>query len=194
MASPGNGGLMIGGIAGFGHSQVTNLDGSTSFKPSWFIGVNILHEVRSHFTFGNSFIFSAEGYKTTNEGSEVSVTPLYLRLPFRATYYLGDSRVQPIVYLGPVFGYKISEWSSTNRVVDDMFLGEKSNKFNRLDFGLNGGLGLNIKLVSGNYLTFDAGYYQGLLDVIDDAATSISNKNQTLTFNVGLLFAIRGNE
>jgi hypothetical protein len=185
--------LFIGPVAGFGHSRVTNLDGVTRFKPMAYVGVNIIHEVSGHFTFGNSFILSSEGYKIRNEGSEISVTPKYLRMPFRATYAFGHGRIQPAAYAGPVFGVKLGESSSENRVIDDMFLGEKSKQFNNVDFGLNAGIGVNIRMGDRKYLTLDGGYYQGLLDVVKDAA-SVSNKNQNLTFNVGLLFAVGGTE
>lgn len=186
--------ISLGPVGGFSHNQVTNLGGNTRFMPSGYLGVGMIYSKDAHWGWGGQLTASAEGYSIDGMyGNRATVTPLYVRLTPRAYYFFGgvNNVVRPKVYLGPSVGVKVAESTDYSYgLVGDMYMMNRTGSFNTFDVGVNGGAGVNIRLMKATWLNLDAGYTQGLLDVVDDPAGNY-NMNQNFAINVGLLFGLK---
>lgn len=180
----------IGPVAGFGHSWISNTQTDTRFHPSPSLGIGMVYSRYLHWGFGADLVFSDEGMSyrvAAGSGmSNQSLHALYLRLPMKAYYFFGNygSTVRPKVYLGPSVGVKIDEAS---RAGNGDLVREKPAMVNAFDLGLQAGAGVNIRIAKKTWLNLDLGYYQGLLDALDDGAGRY-NTNQNLRLNAGVLF------
>jgi outer membrane protein W len=181
----------IGPVAGFGHNWVSNLFGMNRFNASPYLGVGLVYARDAHWGYGGQAEFSWEGYRVADQAGNISVaTPMYLRVPLRVYYFFGDYKnaVRPKVYLGPSFGLKLSEQDAMRG--GDVLASDDIGTFRTFDFGLNGGVGLNVRLNKGVWLNTDLGYYQGLTDAVKDPAGKY-NTNQNLALSAGILFGIK---
>ncbi|MBC7553333.1 MAG: PorT family protein [Taibaiella sp.] len=182
--------VSVGPVAGVGASWVSGMGGTSMATPSGNIGIGLVYARNEHWGWGTQLTLSSEGY-TVDYSYRAKGTPMYLRLPVRAYYFFGDFKntIRPKAYLGPQVGVKVGEKDNMNGAYGDVTMANNTGKFTTMDFGVNAGLGLNIKLAQAAWLNLDLGYYQGLLDVIKDPADHY-NMNQNLTFNAGVLFGI----
>lgn len=163
----------IGSKAGFGHSFIS--PGSDGFNGSWMVGLTTMYMMSEHVGFGADALYSSEGgtlLRTdgTNSNTEID----YMRVPLRVIYAMGgsDNAIRPRVSVGPTFGVNMAEGTG----IKDM------------DFGLNAGAGLNIRMTEGLWLGLDAAYYHGLMDIY--APTSTTERNGNLRLEVSLTFGL----
>jgi hypothetical protein len=185
--------LTLGPVVGMGNSWVGNMPGTNRFMPNGNIGVAAIYSDNSHWGWGSQLTFASEGYRIDYMGNTYTAAPLYLRLqPIRAYYFFGDvkSIVRPKIYLAPSLGIKLSEMDYVNGYHDSYMAGNMGT-FRTLDFGLNAGAGVNVKLARGTWLNADLGYYQGLTDAVKGGMATNYNVNHNLGLNLGVLFAIR---
>ena len=191
-ASMGMGSVYIGPVAGMGNSWVSNLPGTTDYKSSGYAGVGMIHMMTNHWAMGSSLVISAEGYQVDYLNSTQTVTPLYLSMPMRAYYFFGSrgNIVRPEVYLGPTLALKLAEHSSTSNDFRDNFMETNSDNFRTFDLGINGGVGLSIRLARNMWLKTDLGFNTGLTDAVKDAQNSY-NPEHVVDLNVGLMFGVR---
>ena len=189
--------IFLGPVAGFGHSWVSNMPGTTLFMPSGFGGIDFVDFIDVHFAFGAQLNAAAEGYKYSWYGSKRADRPEYLRLPLRVYYYFGDhtNRVRPDIFFGPAFGYKFSEYRPAHIVAgsDNAGTSERgsSDLFKNFDTGIDGGAGIAITLSDKTSLTVDLEYYKGFTDVLNDPVDDSDNDNHDLDLSISLLFRIR---
>jgi hypothetical protein len=189
--------LSLGPVVGFGHSWTTGLNGDARFKPSPDLGIGLVYSRNSHWGLGGSLIVSHEGYSRQfsmyGNTYDATVNPVYLRMPLYVSYFFGDygNRVRPKVYLGPSIAVKIDERSDVDGIAmpDGNSLKRMTPGFRTFDAGVHGGVGANIRLMRNTWLNLDAGYYQGLVDVLDDADGKY-NMNGNLRLNAGLMFGL----
>jgi hypothetical protein len=104
----------------------------------------------------------------------------YLVVPANLKVVVSHSRTSPFVFAGPYFGYVLSErvdWKAGQKVAD---VDQKE-----VDFGLEFGAGADVRLNGEWFLTVDARYSLGLLDIseLDES----SYKNRGVTFLAGVL-------
>lgn len=194
--------LSIGPVGGFGHSQVTGLDGTTQFKISPYLGAGIIYSRKSHWGLGAEIGVSHEGFKKNYDDAfggtySMAYNPVYLCIPLRAYYFFGDygAKVRPKVYLGPSFGIKVDEMryfngSKVDNNNDAGGVAMQKDIFNGFDLGVNAGAGVNIKVMRATWLNLSLDYYQGVLDAVN-VDNSGYNTNQNLRVNVGLMFGLR---
>jgi opacity protein-like surface antigen len=187
--------IFLGPVAGFGDSWVSNMPGTPLFMPSGFAGVEFIGFIDAHFAFGGQLNAAAEGYNYSY-GKEDKVRPEYLRLPLRVYYYFGDrtNRVRPDIFVGPAFGYKLSEYKVGIMAVGGD--GETSTPggadiFKNFDTGIDGGAGIAIALSDKTSLKVDLEYYKGFTDVLNDPVDDSDNDSHDFDLSVSLLFRIR---
>ena len=186
--------LSLGPVGGFGGSWTTNLPGSSKAQPSGYLGVSLIYSKNIHWGLGGQLEVSSEGYRRDAMGEVVRDNPTYLRLPLRAYYFFGDygATVRPKIYLGPSFGVKLGESSSMSSMYSDAYMsGGASDNFRTFDWGLDAGVGVNVRLARATWLNMDLGYYQGLMDAVKNDAAGNMNMNENLRFNIGVLFGLR---
>lgn len=183
----------IGPVAGIGHSWASNMGGQV-FKPSGYLGVGALYSKHEHWGVGGLLTASHEGFsqKVFKYGNEYvnTIDPTYLRFTPRAYYFFGDygDNIRPKIYAGPSVAYKVAEDNYINvpaPVTDGVYGMPEGDVINNFDFGVNTGLGANIKLARNTWLNLDADYYHGLTNV-----TANDNKNRSVRANVGVLFGL----
>ena len=183
--------VLVGPVVGGGVNWVTNLNGAEKLMPSGYGGISVIAFSSQYFGWGGQLLYSSEGYRLNYFGNKETVRPGYLRLPLKGYYFMGDkyNRVRPFIQFGPSFAVKVTE--SVKNVVGD----NEANRvvtplsFNEFDFGLDAGLGLNIKATERTSLNLGLEYYKGLYDAIEDPANHV-NENRNVNFNASLLFRI----
>jgi hypothetical protein len=190
---PGSDEYFLGPVIGFGDSWTTRLPGSRDFMPSGYLGLGLMQRKRTHWSWGAQVAVSSEGYKIKNTasyvpyGNRTTITPVYLRSGLREYYVFGSmSRVRPEVHLGPSLGLKLTEYNTTGFSTNDLSTVAHSNKFKTVDWGLDGGAGINFRLSDKTWLNFDAGYYEGFEDALKDTADIGDMKNENRDFDVSL--------
>src|SRR6187549_1846237 len=88
--------ISLGPVVSLGHSWVSNVPGDRDFKFSPALGIGLVYSRDEHLGFGAQLLVSHEGYKqelmlatSTNPSGEkvdVTVNPVYLRLPLHLIY------------------------------------------------------------------------------------------------------------
>jgi hypothetical protein len=192
--------ISLGPVVSLGHSWVSNVAGDRDFKFSPALGIGLVYSRDEHLGFGAQLLVSHEGYKqeftfSNNETADVTVNPVYVRLPLHVIYFFGNhgDRVRPKIYVGPSVAMRVDE---THHYSDSQMKPAEgtpgaADQFSRFDAGLSAGLGANVRLSKLTWLNLDAGYYHGLVDVIDATTASNSfNGNRNLRLNVGLMWGL----
>ena len=194
--------ISLGPVVSLGHSWVSNVPGDRDFKFSPALGIGLVYSRDEHLGFGVQLLVSDEGYKqelmlttpTSPSGEKVDVTvnAVYLRLPLHVIYFFGDygDRVRPKIYVGPSVAARVDETHhySNNDLKPAEGSAAAADQFSRFDVGLSAGVGANVRLGKLTWLNLDAGYYHGLVDVIDAYASNNANRN--LRMNVGLMWGL----
>ncbi len=191
--------ISLGPVVSFGHSWTSNVGDRPDFKASPALGIGMVYSKNEHWGLGAQLLVSHEGYKQdvpVGGGNYVKMTvnPVYLRLPLQATYFFGDygDRIRPKVYAGPSVAVRVDE---THYYSNDNYRPAEgstaaSDRFNRMDFGLTAGAGVNIRVSRLTWLNLDAGYYHGLVDAVANNFDNDFNGNRSLRLNAGLMWGL----
>jgi len=187
----------IGPTGGFGHSWITNTNGTTKFNPAWNAGIASVYSTSTHFGIGVDVKYSAEGKKVKDVNSVAdgaqnvnsTINANYVRVPVKAIYFFGDnnSTVRPKIYAGPSFGFLAGgkTVTHTDGVVSKT---DASDDIKNFDFGATAGAGLNFKVAPRTWLNTDVAFYQGITDI--NKAGNITQRNGNVGVNVGLLVGL----
>jgi hypothetical protein len=187
----------IGINGGFGHSWNTNNPSvRNKFFPYGNLGISFFHSNKSHFAFGADLNYSLEGSKTTWPGGDLVYNlesrQQYVRLPLKAYYFFAkeSSLLRPKIYAGPALGYLIKTYNTEEIVAPSSNYsteGKATSLYNRLDFGLQAGAGLNLKLSERTLLSTDINYYNGVINMYKN---DNSRKNNNASISVGVLWKL----
>jgi outer membrane protein W len=165
--------FLMGTKGGFGHSWISSYN--NAFNGSWFIGLSTLYHFTDHLALGVDALYSSEGatYKVIDISSSTQLD--YFRLPVKLSYYFAprENDLRPKVALGPSFGFLMSDPQN------------KSAGYESMDAGLSASAGIDYRVLSGFWLTFDANYYNGLTDIYKGNTASDMNRN--LRLDIGLM-------
>jgi hypothetical protein len=174
----------LGPQGGFGHSFIHSSTESSIFQPSWDAGISAVYSPWVHWGFELDARYSVEGRRIEKKvihgdvtNTVVSVTQLdYFRIPLKGVYFFRtyEHDFRPKITLGPSIGFLTNQINS---------VGAKS-----VDFGVNGSLGFNYRLVRAIWLTADVNYYQGFIDIYDNTAERELNGNIRLDLGVSFGF------
>lgn len=191
--------ISLGPVAGLGHSWTTGTSGHTDFKFAPAAGIGLVYSRNASWGWGGELMISHEGFKaeypmTNGMMQDVTINPVYLRMPLHLIYFFGEygDKVRPKIYAGPTLGLRIDEHQSytySNPLMSENTTVSNGDYFSRADFGLNAGIGANVKVCRNAWLNLDAGYYHGLVDVIPGDGDNNFNRNVRL--NVGLMFGLK---
>jgi hypothetical protein len=165
--------LSIGFMGGFGHSFIMPYQNYT-FNSSWEAGLSSTYSDWAHWGLGFDITYSSEGSRLRISDQTYKTQLDYIRVPMRAIYffktYADDFR--PKITLGPTLGFLVNEVNSTGA--------------SSFDLGGSLSVGFNYRLMRAVWLTADADYYQGFLDVYSD--NSLTEMNGNVRINLGLSF------
>lgn len=181
----------VGPVIGAGHSWTSNMGGKTMYNPSGYVGVGAVYAKNEHWGWGGQLTIGSQGYSVEYTGKSALVRPIYIRVPVRAYYFFGDFRnkIRPKVYLGPSVAVKVGEMENIDPMAGDNMMMSRTGSFRTMDIGVNAGAGVNIQLAKATWFNIDIGYYQGVIDVVKDAAEQ-NNMNQNLGLNLGILLGV----
>jgi hypothetical protein len=166
--------LIMGTKGAYGHSFIYPYNNCV-YHSSWAIGLSTMYLFKTNMGLGIDALYSSEG-ATFKSGDLKAETKLdYLRLPVRFYYTLGkdESNFRPRIAAGPALGF-LMDGSATGH--------------EKMDFGINAGLGFQYRLSTGFWLTMDADYYHGLMDVYK--ANTESDNNANIRLNIGVMVGL----
>ncbi|HEY0679949.1 MAG TPA: porin family protein [Chitinophagaceae bacterium] len=185
--------VSFGPIVGLGHAWMTGFDGNKEFKLAPSAGVTMVYSAGAHWGFGFDAKFSREGVKLEEPlpGTESVLHANYIRMPFKALYFFGElgDKARPKIFAGPTLGYLIGGKQKLKTTGGETLAATKTKEvLDRFDLGIQGGLGLNVRLTRNTWLNTDVSYYSGLRNVSKD--NSYKWKNRHIAATVGVAFGI----
>lgn len=145
--------------------------------------------------------FSQHGWKEDFDdetNNNYSRTLNYVEIPFLAHLAFGKEPhgLQFFVNLGPQIGFMLGdsekykgEWDKTNRPESSqaMYGKQIDNKF---DYGILGGLGLELKTASGNFF-IEGRYYYGLGDIFNNSKTDDFGRSANTVISARIGYSMR---
>lgn len=172
----------IGPAVGFGHTGLRKTSGTDIFKPSWNAGIIINYSNREHVGFAADVLWSMEGARVTNDGSETDLTLQYIRVPLKFAYFFGDfeNDFRPKITVGPSMGFLLHARNDS----EDFGISTVTSYYNTFDIGVNASIGFNWKLGTNVWLNTDFNYYTAFMPV----RNSLYNSN--FGARVGLAFGL----
>ncbi len=119
--------------------------------------------------------FQTKGVKYNPKSApNIKYNPMYLQLPVNIGYKFDlGSDIRLVVNAGPYVAYGIGGKAKSDGEKQSVF---GKNKFKRFDYGLTGGVGVEIGRIAIN-----AGYEFGLANISDTKGSKIKNRNPYLT-------------
>ena len=186
----------LGINAGFGHSWIKNHQ-DVQFNPAGNFGVSFVHSTKTNFGFGADLKFSLEGgqedYTVGTTKFEHTTDLNYIRVPLKAIYFFGKygQRVRPKVHVGPSLGFLVGAHDerknqTTGAITEDR---KSDDDYHNFDIGLQGGVGLNYRLVKNTWFTADLNYYNGFKGIRQTSA-SPRYVNNNVALNLGVNWGI----
>lgn len=132
-----------------------------------------------------------------NTGNSYKRTLNYLEIPFLAHLAFGSEPrgLQFFINLGPQIGFLIDDseeyigrWSTDSRPVATQPVYGKSID-NKFEYGITGGLGLELKTKIGNFF-IEGRYYYGLSDIFNNSKTDDFGRSANNTISARLGYSI----
>ena len=149
--------------------------------------------------------FSQRGWEEDfddKSGNSYKRTLSYVEVPFLAHLAFGKEPrgFQFFINLGPQFGFFLDEeeeyigdWQIASRPSSSRPVYGKSTE-NKFEYGIVGGLGVELKTKAGNFF-IEGRYYYGLSDIFNNSKTDDYGRsaNNTITARVGYSFPLFNN-
>jgi hypothetical protein len=194
----------LGINAGFGMSGIKNYRShpgfasnfgvnNSEFMPHGNVGLSFIHSTQTNFGYGADLKYSWEGARAENEqlNLERSLSLQYIRIPIKLMYFFGNygQRVRPKIYAGPSLGFLVDAKEEVKGNTN--FEAEVDDQFHNFDIGIQGGVGLNYRLVRNTWFTADLNYYNGFRDIRQQNSGGTKRlSNNNLALNVGVNWGI----
>ncbi|MES2680494.1 MAG: porin family protein [Bacteroidota bacterium] len=163
----------IGVTGGYGHSFLVPYR-NYAFNSSWNAGIAAVYSPWVHWGVGIDALYSSEGSTFTSGDLRYKTTLGYVRVPLKAVYYFNkyENDFRPKVSLGPTLGFLVNE--------------DNTSDASSFDLGANLSAGFNYRLLRAVWLSAEASYYQGFLDVYKE--NTVTDLNGNIRANIGLHF------
>ncbi len=169
-------------LANLGGDLSGDLDSKTGFAGGAFFALDLHDYFRLQFQ-GQ---YVQKGAKESDIDEKLKVDYIELLVPLTLTIPIGDSSIEPRLYVGPALGFNISS-KFTNGESEDCKDITKST-----DFGVFFGGGVDFMLGSGAIM-LDVWYNLGLSNINDDTdSDTFSVKTKTLQIMAGYRFFMGG--
>lgn len=200
--------VSIGGKAGATMSEI-------SFSPSirqkmlqgMMMGVTFRYTEERNFGLIAEFNLEQRGWKEDFEEHpfDYSRTLTYLHIPVMTHIYFGGRKVKGFVNLGPSVSYMIASkinanfdyndiksvagFPLQNRMTEQLYTPIK----NKMDYGINGGLGMEYFINKRNSIMLEARLYYGLGNIFPAAKadTFAASRSMCIQASLGYMFRIK---
>lgn len=165
-------------------------------KLGFNVGISTEFSLSQKFAIESGIILDSKGFKVESETfSGLNITAVktlnlyYIDIPINAKYTVFDSSIKAFITAGPYIG--IGLWG--NSIIETEYKGETTSKEkdiewgeddnpNRLDYGLNIGLGAEYKS-----FIFNVNYSYGLADLSPNPSNGLDVTNRVFSLSVGYI-------
>lgn len=196
--------IAIGGSAGVNLSKV-NLQ--PKVKQTMLLGlragVTFRYIEENHFGFQVELNYSQQGWDENFEKDPYSYKRIlnYIELPFMTHIFFGNQRVRGFVNLGPKVGFFLSDSYKANfdinnppKVSEGIHETQQytTQVANKLDYGICGGAGFELRLGKGSYI-IEGRYYYGLADFFRNRKKDYftASSHQVISVGISYLFHLK---
>lgn len=182
--------LYIGASGGVTSSQVLfNPTVKQNFLNGANAGFSLRYIAEKNVGVQTEINFSQRGWSEID--SNFSKQLNYIELPFLTHIYFGN-KLQCIINLGPKISYLLSEKVLSNSLTLNTEVQQKTNIQNRFDYGLCGGIGVQLKAHQSIYY-LDMRLNYGLSDIFSNDKRDYfdASNNFNISVNVGYYFKLR---
>lgn len=189
--------LTVGGSFGTTFSKVTFIPKvQESMLMGYTFGVTARYESEKNVGLQAELNFVQQGWKEKFEAEpqyKYSRTLNYIELPFFTHIYFGSRRVKAFLNLGPKIGYYIGEKVNSN-LGDAQPEGSRPEAHqlavaNKLDWGLCGGPGIELRTGIG-YFLLEGRYYYALGDIFKSRKEDYFGKSAGQIISVKLTYLL----
>lgn len=143
------------------------------------------YSINEHFGISAKLSYTPMGANYSDKSDLIRLH--YIQVPLSAIYYFSNTglKVKPKIFAGPYLG---SLLKAKNKVGDDILGSDQKSAYTSIDFGAQGGVGVNILMKSRTWLNLDAGLSGSLNDIFK--ATNHTYNNLNFALNMGLSFPV----
>lgn len=138
-------------------------------------------------------LYSQKGFKTTDSGIDLKLKLDYIEVPVLLVARIGESQIRPVVFAGPVIGFKTTckvSGSAEGVTVDADCADQAGGEIDVSSTDFGAAFGGGVEIDAGTFtLLFDGRYTLGLKD-IDSSSDAGSAKNRAWSFMAGAGFGI----
>jgi hypothetical protein len=196
-----DGTIAIGGKAGVTLSRVNfNPNVEQMMSPGMTAGVMFRYIEEKNFGLIAELNMTQRGWKEKYEESDYSYRHsfTYVELPIMTHIFFGSERVKGFFNLGPEINVMLGDGIKSNfsyqdaatmdyfinnpRRIEQMTMKVK----NKLDYGICGGAGMELKLNPKHSVLLEGRFYYGLTDVFPNHKTDIFSSSNSMTVMVTL--------
>ncbi len=148
------------------------------------LGVGYEKSIIKNVAFQPELIIIGKGFQFNQNGQNAKYNLGYIELPLMLK---GKFPIEKILEVygeaGPSFSMGMGGNSTVNgQKYNDMF---GKDGFNRFDFGLNYGAGINVILGNGNKILSGIRFYNGLSNIYPTNTQNVSGKNNGMIISIG---------
>lgn len=200
--------IAVGGKAGATLSRVNfNPTVQQAMLPGVTAGMSFRYIEEKHFGLVAELNMTGRGWKENLEESDYTYSHrlTYLELPVMTHIYFGNRRVKGFFNLGPELNVMVSDGISSNFEYQDAAGMEYFNQTSRhieqmtmkvkgrMDYGICGGVGMELSLNAKQSLLLESRFYYGLTDVFANHKTDVfsSSNPMTVAITLGYFYRIK---
>ena len=180
-----------------------------TFKPGATMGFTARYTCEKYFSllcaFQGEVNYTQAGWKETAKdgGGSYQRTVHYVQMPLLANLGYGRERggVKGFLVIGPQLGFCIGETVKTTGdgsgyipyQLDGLPNQHELNVQRKFEYGITGGLGMDVSTKKGHHFIIEGRYFYGLSDMFDNSKKDpfARSANSTITAKVSYLFDIK---
>lgn len=175
---------------------------SSKYKAGLVAGGFVTYSINNAYAFTAKVLYTQKGMSGNIFNTDLEERLSYIEVPVLARVFFNrDGAVRPNLFLGPSFGFQTgAKWKIADGEYENVedsgireILGDADSykdAYNTFDFGLSGGLGVNVRVGEEIYFIVDARYTYGLTNIYKNTPEDFKHNNHGLAVTAGLSFGI----
>lgn len=202
--------LAFGAKAGATLSEMTfSPDVKQSFLPGFICGVTVRYTEENHFGLIGEVNIQQRGWKEDfeehNDLFSYQRTLTYIQIPLLTHIYFGSSKCKFFINLGPEFSYMLSDHIKADfnyndiASIPDFPRGYRTNEqlgmkiANRFDYGISGGLGVELIARKRNSFLLEGRFYYGLGNIYPSSKRDYfaASRGMSIEVTLGYMFRVK---
>jgi len=180
--------IKFGPKVGINLSTMTLSSSGISLDPTTLIGFHagVVSEIPliAGLSLQPGILYSSKGSKYSFMSEEGTISPGYVEVPVNVAYGIGSDALKFSIFAGPYVAYGLTgKYKSGGESEDIVFGTGEDDDMNPLDYGVNFGVGVNLKA-----LVISAQYGLGLANLSPDTSGDTEIKNTVIGISLAYLF------